>query len=328
MAFQINKMQDKKVLITGGLGFIGSNLARKLVEIGAEVTIFEKNIEYMDNILDIKDKIKIISGNICDEKIVKEIIEDKDVIYHLAWQTDLKKSMENPQQDVIIDLVGILNILEECRKNNPNVKVVFSSTVTILGDSNKIPANEDEKENPLSIYEANKLAAEKYLLMYNKTYGLKTTILRLSNVFGERQKINNPNRGILNFMIGRALRGEEMTVYGDGGFIRDYCYIQNYIDAFILAAQKDETSGEFFVLGSGIGRKFIDVVNEIKKIVKEITGKDSKIVHIPFPEGENKVNKRNFIADYSKFKKATGWYPKVSFEEGVRNTINFYKNKI
>ena len=321
---EIKSMQGKKVLITGGLGFIGSNLAKRLVGEGAEVTLFDKVENDSDKVKNIADKLKIVKGDNLDKQLIDDIIKEKDYIFHFAWQTDLKESMIHPGQDITRDIIGLIIMLESCRKYNKNVKIIFASSVTVAGEIEKIPAGEDVAENPLSIYEANKLAAEKYLYVYFKNYGLKTCVLRLANVFGEGQRIDNPNRGVLNFMIGRALRGEPLTVYGNGEFIRDYTYVQNYIDAFILAALSDKTDGEFYVLGSGKGLTMNEVVHKIKEITREITGKDVLIEQIPFPESTHKIDKRNFIADYSKFKQATGWQPKIDFEWGLRKTIEFY----
>ncbi|PIN90868.1 hypothetical protein COU60_00805 [Candidatus Pacearchaeota archaeon CG10_big_fil_rev_8_21_14_0_10_34_76] len=321
------KLKDKKILITGGLGFIGSNLARRAVEEGAEVTLFVRSGKSLENIQDIKEKVSVIEGEISKNEDLEKAVKDKNYIFHFAWQTDLKKSMANPEEDISEDLVGVIKLLEVCKNHNKDAKIIFASSVTVIGETDKLSPNELDKENPLSIYEANKLIAEKYLKIYYDVHGIKSTVLRISNVFGERQRIDNPNRGILNFMIGRALRGEDLTVYGDGEFVRDYCYIQNYMDAFILSAISDKTNGEVFTLGSGEGRTFNEVVRKIKEIVEEMSGKNVKITHVPFPEGENKINKRNFIADFSKFTKSTGWKPEISFENGLRRTIEFYYNK-
>jgi len=315
----------KKVLITGGLGFIGSNLARRLLKYEAKVSILERVGAERRNIQDIADKIEIIEGDF--SKDIEKDIADKHYLFHLAWQTDLKKSMENPKEDLTDDIGNLIILLEACRKNNPQIKIVFSSTVTIISDCKNLPANEQEKENPLSVYDLNKFTAEKYLQMYWQIYGVKSCILRLSNVFGEGQRIDNPNRGVLNFMIGRALRNEPLTVYGDGEFIRDYCYIQNYIDAFLSAGASEKTNGEMYLLGSGRGLTFNDVVGKIKKIVENLTEIKVTIQHIPFPGDEHKINKRNFVADYSKFNNATGWVPKISFEDGLQQTIEYYYTK-
>ncbi len=320
-------LQGKKILITGGAGFLGSNLARKLLEEQAEVTIFIRPNKNLDNLEGIKEKIKIIKGEITNPEQIKQAIKDKDFLFHLAWQTDLKKSMASPKEDISTDLIGLINILENTKQYNPQMKIIFASTVTVIGETEKLPSNEDEKEAPLSIYEANKLTGEKYLALYSKNYNLKTTVLRLSNVFGEYQRIDNPSRGVLNFMIGRALRGEVLTVYGEGDFIRDYCHVQNYVNAFIQSALSPNTEGKVFVLGSGQGKTMNEVVEKIKSITEALTQKPVNIKHVPFPESENKINKRNFIADTSRFKEATGWAPQISFEEGLKKTIEFYYKK-
>jgi len=314
-------MQNKKILITGGAGFLGSNLARRLIE-DNEITLFIKPKTDLSRIKDILDKFEIIEGDLLDKNIVEKIIKDKDYLFHFAWQTDLKKSMEKPLEDVKNDIIGLLTILECCKEANKNIKIIFSSTVTVIGIPDKIPSNEDEKELPLSVYDANKLLAEKYLKVYYENFNIKFCVLRLANVFGEYQKIDNPNRGVLNFMIGKALRGEPLTVYGKGDFIRDYSYVGNFIDAFILATESENTNGKIYVLGSGEGKTFLEVVESIKKIVEE-KWKKVEIKFIDVPE-THKINKRDFVADYSRFKKATGWTPKINFEEGLRKTIEFY----
>lgn len=318
----------KKVIITGGCGFLGSSLARRLLKLGADVSIFILPQEDRTRVKDIEQELKIIEGNLLDETLVKESVKDKDFLFHFAWQTDLKKSIENPKQDLLNDGLGIISILEACRKENKNIKIVFASTVTVVGSVNEVPSDEEEKINPQSVYDVHKLLAENYLMMYHSVHGLKTTALRLSNIFGEGQRIDNPNRGVLNFMIGRALRGEKLTVYGDGEFIRDYCYVENYIDAFLAAAISENTPGKIYVLGSGQGRSFNEVMEKVKEIVGDITKKEVVIEHVPFPQEENAISKRNFVANYSKFSKDTGWQPRVSFEEGLRKTIEFYnRNK-
>ena len=326
--FDFSKISGKKIAITGGDGFLGSNLVRRLLALNVDVTVtaFSKTGHEIKCLQDLKSNpnLHFLEGNITDESDVSKLIQGQDYLFHLAWQTDLKKSMSQPIEDVRNDLVGILNILEACRKENSNIKIVFSSAVTVIGLPKNLPSNEAEQEHPLSIYEANKLVAEKYLQVYNKIYSIKSCVLRLSNVFGEYQRIDNPNRGVLNFMIGRALRNEPLTVYGSGNFIRDYSYVQNFIDAFILAAVSDDTNGKVYVLGSGEGRTFNEVVEKIKQIVEAKLGKIVTITHVPWPEEENEINKRDFIADFSRFKNDAGWTPRISFDEGLESTIGFY----
>jgi len=323
-SLEIPSFNGRKVLITGGCGFLGSNLVRRLILQGAFVTIFVRNGKECKNLKDIQKKVKILEGDLLKEEEVIKAITGQEYLFHLAWQTDLKQSMQHPQQDLQQDGIGLINLLEASRKHNPSLKIIFTSTVTVIGITQEIPSNEEEKLNPLSAYDVHKLLGEFYLSMYFQAYGLKTVSLRLANIFGEYQSIDNPNRGVLNFMIGRALKGEKMTVYGKGEFIRDYSYVQNIVDAFLLAAASDKVHGQTFVLGSGKGLTFNEVVNSIKKITKETTGKDAEIVHVPFHGDEHSINKRNFISDSRKFSELTGWYPQIDFEEGLRKTITFY----
>ena len=326
----IEEIRCKKILITGGAGFLGSTLAKRLINLGAEVNILIKKETDISRLEKIKEKIKIIYGDLTIKEDLKEVIKEKDFLFHLAWQTDLKKSNADPQKDISQDLIGLINILESCRENNPKIKIIFSSTVTVVGDINEIPVDESHSEKPISIYDVNKFAGEKYLYNYYKNYGIRFCVLRLSNVFGENQKIDSPSRGILNFMIGKAIRGEPLTVYGKGDFIRDYSYSEDYINAFILSAISKNTDGEMFVLGSEQGRTFNSVVEAIKKIGEEIMKKEIIITHIEPPnqqKGEEKINNRNFIANSTKFKKATGWFSKTNFEEGVKKTFEHHYGK-
>jgi len=320
-------MRKKSAVISGGCGFLGSNLANRLVNNDYEVTLVITPRKNRQNIASIEKQVEVVEMEINQNSYFRDLIKDKDYFFHFAWQTDLIKSMQNPKRDIMRDLGGLVNLLETCRKQKSDLKVIFPSTVTVVGNVQKIPSNEGERANPLSIYDTNKLASEHYLKVYFETHGINFSCLRLSNVFGEMQRTDNPRRGIVNYMIGRALREEEITVYGDGKLIRDYSYVQNFIDAFILAAESKETNGETYVLGSGNGKTLNEVSSTISDLTKELIGIDVKVTHEPFPEGTHPINKRNFIADSRKFKTATGWKPKSGFEEGIRKTIDFYKNE-
>jgi UDP-glucose 4-epimerase len=320
-------MENCKVLITGGLGFIGSNLAIQCLKLGADVTILTKSLQNIKNIDGYKDKLEIIIGDITDHNVIENVIKNKEIIFHLAAQTSHITSMEKPILDIDINLIGTINILESCKNNNKNAKIIMTGTVTQLGKAKKLPINENMKDIPLSIYETNKLICEKYLQIYHQAYGMHTTMIRLATIFGERQQLNNPRFGITNYFIGRILNGEDIKVYGDGKFIRDYNYVGNVIDALILSAQNENSKGEVFLLGSNRGIYFIDMVKEVIKAVEEITGKKGKFTLVDFPQEQSKIDVGDTLVDYSKIKEKIGWQPKVNFEEGIRKTISFYKNE-
>ena len=319
---------NKNILITGGLGFLGSNLAHRCLEYGGKVTLFSRSQKHFINICNIKDSVEIVTGDVRDSEKIEEVTKKKDYIFHFASQISHIVSMENPKLDVDVNCNGTLNILESCKRYNPSANIVFAGTVTQAGAINNLPASEMERDFPLSIYEANKLVCEKYLYIYHKVYGLKTVSLRFANIFGERQDINNPRRGVLNHMIKRAMVGEPITVYGDGKFIRDYNYIQNIVDATLSAVNTDRTNGDYYIVGSGVGKTFKEMVEAVNSAVEKNTGKSTKIVFTPFPQDEKRIDSGDFIADYTKFNKTTGWFPRISFEEGLEKTVLFYKNNL
>ena len=318
---------ETKILITGGAGFIGSSLAERLAKLNMDITLLIRKGDSKDNLKNFIDKIKLIEGDVCDKELIEELIKDKDFIFHFAWQTELKKANDDPKKNLQENLDGIINILEGCRKYNNNAKIIFPSTVTVSDENNFYI--EDGDINPKSIYDLHKLFAEYYLMMYYKVYGIKYTCLRLANVFGEKQRIDNPKRGILNYFIGQILKGEKIKLYGYGEFIRDYSYIENILDTFLLTILKKETDGHIFTIGSGEGYTMIEIAEIMKKIFNEFNIK-VEYEKVPYPDGISEVEKRNFIADIIKFQKFTGWSPKINIEEGLKKTIDFFmkKNKL
>jgi len=326
-SFKIDKLDGKRVLITGGLGFVGSNLAIRCAELGADITLFTNTLENMQNIVEIKDKVKIIMGDITKYSDVEKAIENKEIVFHLAAQTSNITSMEKPMLDIDVNLVGTMNVLECCRKKNASAKIIFSGTCTQLGKTKTLPIHENMKDKPLSVYEANKLVCENYLKIYHKAYGLYTTTLRFATLFGERQQLNSPRFGITNYFIGRIMKGEKIKVYGDGKFARDYNYIGNIVDALLLSAQNPNANGEVFLVGSNRKMYFVDMVKEVIKAMEEIMHKKGSFKFVEFPKEQSKIDVGDTLVDYSKIKEKLGWEPRISFEEGIRRTILFYKER-
>ncbi len=325
MSYTLQPLSGQNILITGGLGFIGSNLAIKCLELGAKVTLLTHTYKNFKNIQDSPKPVTIVVGNITNYADVEKAVKDQNIIFHLAGQTSNVTSMESPELDININLIGTLNVLEVCRKTNPNAKILFAGTVTEHGKAEILPLREEQKDDPLSIYETNKLIAEKYLQIYHKAYGLHTCCLRLPTLFGERQQLNSPRFGITNFFLGRIWKREEIKVFGDGKFVRDYNYIGNIVDAFLLAAQSPNADGEVFCLGTNRQILFVEMVQEVIKAMEELTGKKGSYHHVEFPAGQSKIDVGDTLVDYSKIKEKLGWEPQVSFEEGIRRTIRFYQ---
>lgn len=320
-------MKDEKILILGGLGFIGSNLAQRLVKLGAEVTIYDACLDpygwNFANIKEIKDKIKIIKGDIRDFDLIKEHVKNKNYIFNCAAQVGHIISMNDPFLDIEINCKGTMNVLEACRRFNDDVKIIYTATRGQVGEPIYTPVDEEHPDNPTDIYGINKLAAEKYHLVYHHVYGIPVTSMRLNNVYGPRCQMQHGHYGVLNYFVGRAMQGETITVYGKGNQTRDFVYIDDVVDALILVARNQAANGEIFMVGSGNEVRFIDMV----KLVIKTVGK-GKYIHAPYPFERGKVDIKRFVASYAKLNKMLGWTPKISLEEGVKKTVDFYTERL
>jgi len=324
--YQIKRMDDEDVLILGGMGAIGSNIAHSMVRLGAKVTIFDNMMEGTGanpaNIKEIKDKIKFVKGDIRDFEELKKVIKNKRIIYNCAAQVSHVLSMENPFLDIDINCRGQINVLECCRRCNDSAKIVYTGTRSQFGIPQMNPLTEECIDSPVDVYSANKLASELYHLIYYNAYGIKATSLRMTNTYGPRAQMRNPTYNFVNWLIAKAIMNEELTVFEPGTQVRDLNYVDNAIDAIILASQNERTSGEVYLVGSGNGISII----ELAKIIVEIA-KSGKVKIVPYPKNRKSAEVGDVVIDYSKIKKATGWFPKTSIREGIKKTINFYRKR-
>ena len=316
----MDEIVGKEILVTGGLGFVGSNLSLKLKKLKGNVTILDKSLKNLYRLSPNENSFSIKECDITDYSQVHRIIEGYDIIFHLAAQTSHAYSMKNPQLDLDINVKGTLNLLEAIRIKNENVKLVYTSTKGVNGIPPVLPVNEETPTDPLDVYSANKLLAEEYCKVYQNHYDLNFSILRLTNIFGPRQQITSPSLGILNFFIGQAMKDETITIYGEGNQLRDYNYIENALDALLLCATKEKAKNEIFYLGSNIGTKFKDMASMIVEIVNK-----GKIEFIPYPPSAKKIEIGDFIVDYAKLNNLLKWEPKIHFREGIEKTVDFYK---
>ena len=318
-----SELSGLNVLITGGLGFIGSNIAHKLVEYGSNVTILDACLEPYGwnyaNIREIRTKVNFIKADIRDKKLMKELVKEKDLIFHLAAQVGREISMENPKLDTQINCEGTLNLLEACRINNLNAKIVYAGSRGQIGEPKYIPVDEKHPCEPTDIYGINKLAAEKYLFLYSQVYGFPVVSLRLNNVYGPRCQMHNGFYGILNWFIANAMTDKPITVYGEGLQTRDYVYIDDVVDAFLRAGISERANNQMFFVGSGVETVFLDMVKEVVRAV----GK-GKIVHVPFPESREKIDIKRFVVTYNKINQILEWEPKYDLRTGIKKTVDFY----
>ena len=320
-------LSAKNILITGGLGFIGSNLAHQLVKYGANVTLYDACLDPYGwnpaNIQEIKDRITVVNADIRDTKILRTHVADKDIIFHLAAQVGREVSMEDPELDTDINCNGTLRLCSAVADLNRDAKIIYAGSRGQIGEPEYVPVDENHPTKPTDVYGINKLAAEKYLLLYGHIYDFPVVSLRLNNVYGPRCQMEHGFYGILNWFIQNSMTGRTITVYGDGQQTRDYIYIDDVVDAFIRAAICTDLKNDIFFIGSGVETVFLDMV----KTVIQATGKGN-YKHIPFPPERESIDIRKFVVTYDKFHRASGWTPRVELEEGVRRTVEFYRDRL
>jgi len=319
----ITELKNKKVLVIGGMGFIGSSVVRGLVYNGADVTIMDSFLNGLGanyfNIEDVKDKVKINVSDIRDFDSLLTIVKGFDIIYNFAGQPAHNDSLENPQLDLDINLRGHLNLLQACKKNNLNTRILYAGSRMQIGEISSIPVNEQHPCRPKSPYGVNKQASEEYSLYFNREIGLKTVVFRISNPYGPRAQMRTSKYCIVNWFLGQLMKYNDVTIFGDGGQIRDYIFIDDLVNAFLLAGISPNAVGQVFHIGSGEGTKFIEMVDTLVKVVNK-----GKRVNIPWPENYRNIETGDHISDISKAKELLGWKPKISLEEGIKITFEFY----
>lgn len=314
----------RRVLITGGLGFIGSNLARRLVELGAEVILVDSLIpEYGGNLFNIngiEEKVKVNIADVRDEFSMSYLVQGKDYLFNLAGQTSHIDSMGNPYTDLEINCRAQIFILEACRKYNPDIKVIFASTRQVYGKPEYLPVNEKHLLQPVDVNGINKMAGEWYHILYNNIYGIRTSALRLTNTYGPRMRVKDARQTFLGIWIRLLIEGKPIEIYGDGLQIRDFNYVDDAVEAFLLAAANDEADGQVFNLGSD------EKVNlhELADMLVKING-GGKYCFVPFPQGRKLIDIGDYYADYSSIRGRLGWMPKVSLHEGLASTLAYYR---
>lgn len=316
---------NKNVIISGGLGFIGSNLAIRLVNLGAMVTIIDSLIpEYGGNLWNIepvRDKVKINISDVRDEYSIRNLIQGQDYFFNLAGQTSHLDSMQNPFTDLEINSKAQLSILEACRKYNPAIKIIFASTRQLYGKPQYLPVDEKHPLYPVDVNGINKLSGEWYHIVYNHVYDIKTAVLRLTNTYGPRMRIKDARQTFLGIWIRNLIENKPITIYGNGSQIRDYNYIDDVVDAFLLVASSDLWNGSIFNLGHN---EPISLKTTAEIMIGE--HQSGSYEFREFPEDLKKIDIGDYYSDYGKISSLLGWNPKVSIREGMGETLNYYKN--
>jgi len=314
----------RKVMITGGLGFIGSNLAHRLVELGAQVLLVDSLIpEYGGNpfnIHEIEHRVRVNIADIRDPHGLDYLVRGQDILFNLAGQVSHLDSMLNPEIDLEINCRAQLSILETCRRRNPEVKIVYSSTRQIYGKPHYLPVDEAHPLEPTDINGVNKMAAEWYHIVYHRVYGLRTTILRLTNTYGPRMRVKDARQTFLGWWIRRIIEGQEIEIYGDGSQVRDLDYVDDVVEAFLTAGAHPEADGEVYNLGHPEAISLLDLA----KLMIQLYGEGGYRI-IPFPPDRKRIDIGDYQGDYSKIQAHLGWCPRISLAEGLTRTLRFYQ---
>lgn len=319
----MNAYANTKVLITGGLGFIGSNLARTLVSQGAHVTLVDSLIPQYGgnpfNIDDIRDKLTV---NVCDVRdpfAIAYLLQNKDYLFNLAGQTSHLDSMTDPQTDLNINASAQLSILEACRKTNPEIKIVFASTRQIYGKPDYLPVDEKHPIRPVDVNGINKLAGEWYHLLYNNIYGIKACALRLTNTYGPSMRVKDARQTFLGIWVRLLLEGKPIKVFGDGLQLRDFNYVDDCVEALLLAGASDTANGKVYNLGS---REIVDL-KTLAEIMIDL-GYGGSFDLVSFPPERKAIDIGDYYSDFSLMTRDLGWKPKVSLREGLQRTVAYY----
>ena len=319
-----SKYKSKRVLITGGLGFIGSNLAIKLVKMGADVTILDAMIpEYGGNLFNIdpiKNDARINFSNVCDEFSVNHLVKNKDYIFHLAGQVSHIKSMTNPFDDIDFNIKGTVVLMEACKKYNPGAVVVRSGTRGQYGPAIKLPVSEEAPSNPKGIYEISNLTAEKIMRVYHDHFGVRSVLLRLTNIYGPRAQMKTHHYGVANWFLRQAIDNETIKVFGDGSIKRDFLYVDDCVDAMLMSGVNSSGYGEILNVGRDDPTTFL----ELAKLVTQTAGM-GRWEFAEFTHERKAQEPGDYLSDITKIKQRVGWSPKTPLKEGIRNSIDYYR---
>jgi UDP-glucose 4-epimerase len=316
--------RGRRVLITGGLGFIGSNLARRLVELGSDVVLVDSLIpEYggnRANIRGIEDRVTVNISDVRDEHSLPSLIRGQELVFNLAGQTSHVDSLHDPYTDLDINCRAQLSILETVRHDNPEAKVVFASTRQLYGRPQYLPVDERHPLAPVDPNGVNKVAGEWYHLVYGEIYGLRCTVLRLTNTYGPRMRVKDDRQTFLGTWLRLAVDGEELLVFGDGTQRRDFTYVDDAVEAFLLAGAHEEADGEVFNIG---GEPPVSLA-ELAELLVDVGGGGSWRL-VPFPEERRTIDIGDYFADDSKIRGRLGWQPWVGLREGLERSLAYYR---
>jgi UDP-glucose 4-epimerase len=315
--------RNRRVLVTGGLGFVGSNLCRALADLGARVVAVDSLLpDYGGNLANLEGYEERVRINIADVRGhgMEYLVKGHDVLFNLAGQVSHVDSMSDPFTDLEINCKSQLWILEAVRRGNPDLKVVYAGTRQIYGRPQRLPVDETHPLQPIDVNGINKLSGEFYHLLYHSVYGIRACSLRMTNTYGPRQLIRHARQGFIGWFVRRALLGEEIQIFGDGSQRRDFDYVDDAVDAFLRAGADPAADGRVFNLGGDAPIRLLDLA----KLLVELAGRGSWRLE-PFPDERKRIDIGDFHADSSRIREVLGWRPTTPLREGLRRTLEYYE---
>ncbi len=319
-----NVFNNREVLVTGGLGFIGSNLCIELLRQGARVTIVDNMLPRQGgnlfNISDIAGQVAVNISDVRNQLSMNHLVKGKDYIFHLAGQVNHVDSMKNPLQDLEINCRGTLVLLEALRHYNPEAKIIFAGTRGEYGSSVSLPVDEDHPTNPKGVYAVTNLTAEKLVLVYDDVFKIRGACLRITNTYGPRHQMAHDEYGVFNWFIRRAIDNEEIPVMGDGKILRDFLYVEDLVSSMLKVASTGEAYGKVFNVGTGVPVSFFDLAEKIVAIAGS-----GRTRFTDFTQERKEVEPGDYYADITRIKNVAAWEPVVSLDEGIAKTIDFYR---
>ena len=320
----MDTFRGARVLVTGGLGFIGSNLARRLVALGADVTLVDSLIPLyggnLHNVADIRDAVTVNVCDVRDRFAMEYLVQRQDYLFNLAGQTSHLDSMTDPQTDLDINASAQLSILEACRKANPRVRLVFASTRQLYGRPDYLPVDEKHPVRPVDVNGINKLAGEGYHLLYSSVYGIRSSVLRLTNTYGPGMRVKDARQTFLGIWIRQLLEGAPIKVFGDGAQLRDFNYVDDCVEALLRAASDDVAIGRVYNLGS-------EEVVSLKDLAQMMTALVPGARHelVPFPPERKAIDIGDYYSDFSLIRRELGWAPQVGLREGLARSLDYFQ---
>lgn len=318
-----NSFQGRSVLVTGGAGFIGSNLVRRLVDLGARVTVVDSLLpEYGGNLFNLegyRERIWLSVTDVRDANALAYLTRGQEIIFSLAGQVSHQDSMTDPITDLDINCRSQASLLEVCRQHNPGARLILTSTRQVYGRPRYLPVDEDHPLQPVDVNGINKLAGERYHMLYHEVHGMWTCVLRLTNTYGPRQLIKHAHQGFIAWFIHQALQAGTIQLYGDGQQQRDLTYIDDVVEALLLASVNDAADGQIFNLG-GEPSSLLDLARLICELCPP-----TQYTLAPFPEERRRIDIGSYVANFAKIRDALGWSPRVGLRDGLAKTLDYYR---